>query len=124
MQTSQRIQAYIKENLYRNIKAGYFDSAYGYSLSYLSSNFSKYASMSFVDYVNNAKIEKAKQMLADPKTMVYEVATSLGFESQFYFSKVFKKVTGVSPTSWQNNINGKGESDAQGNHGERKTEGT
>lgn len=124
MQTIQKIQAYINENLSRKLTLGTVASVFGYSQSYLSSIFSKYASMSFVDYVNNAKIEKAKQMLADPKTMVYEVATSLGFESQFYFSKVFKKVAGVSPTSWQNNINGKGESDAQGNHGERKTEGT
>ena len=43
------------------------------------------------------KIAKAKTMLLEQDMKIYEVADKLGFESAFYFSKVFKKVTGVSP---------------------------
>lgn len=43
------------------------------------------------------KISRAKSMLLDQDLKVYEVADRLGFESAFYFSKVFKKVAGVSP---------------------------
>ena len=110
MQTVQRIQAYIDENVSKKLSLGAVASIFGYSQNYLSSLFSRYASMSFVDYVNKAKIEKAKLLLADPNALVYEVATSLGFESPFYFSKVFKRVTGISPTTYQNNLrNSKGE---------------
>ena len=105
MQTVQKIQNYIKENVGRKLSLGEVASIFGYSQNYLSALFSRYASMSFVDYVNSAKIEKAKTMLADPNALVYEVATSLGFDSPFYFSKVFKKVTGISPTQYQNSLN-------------------
>lgn len=109
MQTIQKVQAYIQENVSRRLTLGGVASIFGYSQNYLSSLFSRYASTSFVDYVNNAKIEKAKKLLADPNAMVYEVALQLGFESPFYFSKVFKKVTGMSPTTYQNNISPKGD---------------
>ena len=41
--------------------------------------------------------------MSDGNLKVYEVADMLGFESAFYFSKVFKKVEGVSPTEYLNN---------------------
>ena len=49
-------------------------------------------------------MERAKKMLSDPNAMVYEVATALGYDSPFYFSKVFKKIVGMSPTAYQNAI--------------------
>ena len=106
LQTVQRVQAYIDDNVSKKLSLGMVASIFGYSQNYLSSLFSRYASMSFVDYVNKAKVEKAKQLLADPNALVYEVASSLGFESPFYFSKVFKKETGLSPTVWQGRLKG------------------
>ncbi len=106
-QTVAKVQAYIKENVSKRLTLGEVASLFGYSQGYLSTLFTRYAGMSFIDYVNTAKIEKAKTLLSDPNTMVYEVAVSLGFESPFYFSKVFKKITGVSPTAWQDSVNRK-----------------
>ena len=104
LKTVQSVQAYIKNNITGNLDLGSVASIFGYSKNYLSSLFTKYAKVSFIDYVNNAKIERAKMMLSDPNAMVYEVATALGFDSPFYFSKVFKKITGTSPTAYQNSI--------------------
>ena len=109
LKTVQRIQAYINENITGNLDLGSVSSVFGYSRNYLSSLFTKYASTSFVDYVNSARMERAKKMLADPNALVYEVATALGYDSPFYFSKVFKKVTGMSPTAYQNRIREKSE---------------
>ena len=104
LKTVQSVQAYINNNITGNLDLGSVASIFGYSKNYLSSLFTKYAKVSFIDYVNNAKIERAKMMLSDPNAMVYEVATALGFDSPFYFSKVFKKITGTSPTAYQNSI--------------------
>lgn len=101
----QRVQAYIRENITGNLDLGSVASIFGYSKNYLSSLFTRYTSTSFIDYVNTAKMERAKKMLADPNAMVYEVATALGYDSPFYFSKVFKKVVGMSPTAYQNTVN-------------------
>lgn len=109
LQTIKKIQLYINDNVSRRLTLGEVSSLFGYSQSYLSSLFTRYAKINFVDYVNNAKIERAKVLLSDPNAMVYEVATNLGFESPFYFSKVFKKVTGVSPTTWQKSLKEKRE---------------
>ena len=105
LQTVQRVQAYIMENITGNLDLGSVASIFGYSKNYLSSLFTRYTSTSFIDYVNTAKMERAKKMLADPNAMVYEVATALGYDSPFYFSKVFKKVVGMSPTAYQNTVN-------------------
>ena len=103
-QTMQKIQAYIRENVTGNLDLASVASIFGYSKNYLSSLFTRYSSMSFVDYVNTAKIERAKILLANPNAMVYEVASELGYDSQFYFSKVFKKITGISPTTYQREL--------------------
>ena len=104
LKTVQKVQAYINNNITGNLDLGTVASIFGYSKNYLSSLFTKYTSTSFIDYVNNAKMERAKKMLSDPNAMVYEVATALGYDSPFYFSKVFKKITGMSPTAYQNAI--------------------
>lgn len=100
LQAISRIQAYINENITRRLSLGEIADLFGYSQGYLSSLFSKYAGINFVDYVTNARIAKAKELMATSDKKVYEVAQELGFESSFYFSKVFKKVTGMSPSEY------------------------
>lgn len=98
--TIARIQNYIKENITRRLTLGEVSGLFGYSEGYLSILFSKYANMSFVDYVTKEKVQKAKEMFSSGNAKVYETAEALGFESPFYFSKVFKKVAGVSPSEY------------------------
>lgn len=70
------------------------------SPGYLSALFKKTTGISVVDYVNQAKIEKAKEMIANGMRRVDEMASALGFENIYYFSKVFKKFTGLPPTEY------------------------
>ena len=55
-------------------------------------------------YVTETRIAAAKEMLEQGDLKVYEIAEKLGYESAFYFSKVFKKVTGLSPREYQQSI--------------------
>ena len=70
------------------------------SSGYLSALFKKTTGISVVDYVNQAKIDKAKEMMANGMRRVDEMAAALGFENIYYFSKVFKKFTGLPPTEY------------------------
>ena len=93
------INAHLKERLSLNEVAAVF----GISPNYLSQLFSKYNDVGFSEYINTCKIAESKRLLAEGNLKVYEAAEMLGFESAFYFSKVFKKVEGVSPTEYLNN---------------------
>ena len=67
------------------------------SPGYLSSLFTKYEGIHFIDYVNQVKINEAKKMLRTGNYKIYQVAYMLGYENSSYFSRIFKKVTGCAP---------------------------
>ena len=56
-----------------------------------------------ISYRNRLRVEKAKMLLSDGECSVSEISAMLGFESVYYFSRVFKKSVGVSPTVYQQN---------------------
>ncbi len=95
-----KVQQFILANLDRKLQLSEVSSVFGFSQNYLSSLFSRYAGCSFVKFTNNAKINMAKEMIASGDFKIYEISENLGFESSFYFSKVFKKVTGYSPREY------------------------
>jgi len=70
--------------------------------SYLGQIFRKETGSAFTDYVNALRIQEARRLLADPTLKVYEVAERVGFTDYHYFLKIFKKVTGKSPTDVRN----------------------
>ncbi len=92
------IAAHVREHLTLNDVA----NSFSISPNYLSQLFKKYNDMGFNEYVTYLKIQEAKKLLAEGNYKIYEIADMLSFESAFYFSKVFKKVEGISPTDHQN----------------------
>ena len=54
------------------------------------------------DFYNNLRNTKAIEMLSSPRFSIGEVSAELGFKNQFYFSRFFRKMNGVSPRQWRN----------------------
>ena len=54
-----------------------------------------------LQYINKLRIERAKQLLADAGLSVSECAETLGFTDVNYFSRLFRKFTGVSPSKYK-----------------------
>lgn len=96
------VKKYIAEHVRDRLTLNDVASSFSISPNYLSQLFKKYNDMGFNEYVTYLKIQEAKKLLAEGNYKIYEVADMLSFESAFYFSKVFKKVEGVSPTDHQN----------------------
>jgi two-component system, response regulator YesN len=69
--------------------------------SYLSQLFKKEMEVSFGDYLEKIRINNSKHLILDSTKSMSEVAESVGFSNQNYFTKVFKKVTGVSPLKYK-----------------------
>ncbi len=68
---------------------------------YISRMFKKELGTSFVDYLNDIRIEKAKELLKDVKYKSYEVASLVGIQDPHYFSRLFKKHSGISPSEYR-----------------------
>lgn len=94
------VKAYIQENLNKRLSLQEVAAVFNFSPNYLSQLFSKYAGEGFVEYITSARISAAKEMMATGELRIYEIAERLGFGSSFYFSKVFKKVEGLSPSEY------------------------
>lgn len=71
------------------------------SSSYLSRSFKEEMGKSFVEYITEVRMEKAKRLLADSDIRIYEVAEHAGYPVYAYFSRVFKKMYGQSPTAYR-----------------------
>lgn len=74
------------------------------SASYLGNSIKKYKKISYINLLNQIRIENAKKLLARPDTKSYEVAFLVGFNSSQYFSSCFKKNTGMSPGTYREQI--------------------
>lgn len=65
--------------------------------------FRRYTGLSPTGYRNQMRVRLACRLLKDPASTVSEIAWQLGFESLYYFSRVFRAETGKSPSTWRKN---------------------
>lgn len=72
----------------------------GMNYAYLSSLFKQYTGKSVTQYQNEKLIENAIELFKRENYNVAEVSEQLGFSNPFYFSRVFKKITGLSPSAY------------------------
>ncbi len=71
------------------------------SPAYFSSIFKKVTNISFVQYLNNVRVEESKYLLLNTDYSITDIAFSVGFEDQSYFCRVFRKVIGISPGQYK-----------------------
>lgn len=72
--------------------------------SYLYRIFKNETGVSVIDYITRCRIAKAEILLANSNLSIKDVAYSVGFNDQMYFSRVFKKLNGRTPTSFRERI--------------------
>ncbi|MDF2877989.1 MAG: response regulator receiver protein [Clostridia bacterium] len=73
----------------------------GISQTYLTRLLKQELGFSFIDYLTQVRLKKAVVLMQDPHIKVYEVAEMVGYTSQHYFSKVFKKAFNISPLDYK-----------------------
>lgn len=98
------VRRYITEHISERLSLNEVAAVFGISPNYLSQLFGKYNDTGFSEYVSTCKVNEAKRLLGEEHLKVYEVADRLGYDSAFYFSKVFKRIEGISPTDYLNRI--------------------
>lgn len=95
------IKDYINENYHEPITLNMIAENIYLSPSYISDLFKKQTGENITDYCAKVRIEKAKILLKDLQIKSYEIGEMVGYKDPAYFSKVFKKVVGVSPNEYR-----------------------
>lgn len=95
-------QNYIFTHLYEDITLSHLAEIVALNPSYLSSLFKKEVGISLGEYIQHAKIDESKSLMTYTKHSISEISTLLNFHDQSYFTKVFKKHTGISPKQFKN----------------------
>ena len=106
-----------KSNMLVDLAVKYIDKNYSADLSletvakevfitptYLSFLFKQCLGISFVDYLNKTRITKSCELLKDLRMKTYEISSSVGYKDEKYFSFVFKKYMGITPTQYREQL--------------------
>ena len=91
---------YIVENYNMDLRLKDVAEAVAISPQYFSKIFKKELGVNFIDYLTSVRIEKAKEMLKDGSLSIKEICYEIGYNDPNYFSRLFKKIEGVSPTEF------------------------
>lgn len=95
---------YIENHFHQDLTLEDLSAHVGLSKSYLSSTFKKVCGESFIEYLIRVRIQKAETMLRQTDLKIYQVAESVGFQDPKYFTKLFKKMTGISPNQYKDKV--------------------
>lgn len=98
---------YVKRYIYKhyadaNLSVSSIANHLQLSPSYLSAIFSQYASENIKSLISNYRIKRACELMEDPALKLTDICDAIGFDDPHYFSKVFKKNVGITPTEYRN----------------------
>lgn len=97
----ESIRKYLEENYTGKLRIRDVARKFYVSVSFLSHNFKRELNVSFTDYINAFRVNKAKEMLSDTRLSVSEIAMMTGFGSISQFNRVFLAETGMSAKKYR-----------------------
>lgn len=95
---------FIEENYIKNLSLEEVARYINMNSSYFSNIFKKETGMYFSDFIQKIRVEKSKSFLIHPQLKIYEIAEKVGFTDEKYYFKIFKKLTGITPTQYRNGL--------------------
>lgn len=96
-----QITKYLEENYMHDIALGDVASTLNYSDAYFCKVFKQCFGVSFVMYLAQLRVRKAKEMLADITINIKEISGMVGYQDPNYFTKVFKRMEDVTPSEYR-----------------------
>lgn len=95
-----KVKQYILDNMERHVMLREIANHVAISPGYLSTIFKKELNQNLMDYINMVKTERACAMLREERYRIFEISYMLGFENAYYFTRVFHRYTGLSPSDY------------------------
>lgn len=98
------VKQLIAEHIYEPFSVSALCATLGYSKSYLSKIFRLQSGSTIADYAREKKIERAKELIREGIYNFTEISDRLAFDNPQYFSRVFKRMTGLTPTEFRRSL--------------------
>ena len=92
---------YMRERLNQSLRVPKLASMVGVSQSHFFALFKKQTGLAPMDFFTRMRMRRACELLESTRLSVKEIAAALGYDDQFYFSRVFKSVNRVSPSEYR-----------------------
>jgi AraC-like DNA-binding protein len=99
-----KAREFIAANHAEDLSLGAVAAAVHMSTFYFCKQFKKATGLSFTSYLGRVRVEKAKELLLNPHARISEVAYEVGFQSLTHFNRVFRKLTGQSPSAYREGL--------------------
>jgi AraC-like DNA-binding protein len=96
----ENAKRYLEANYHRHISLEDVAGELKVSSFHLSRVFSRESGYSLIEYLNELRMRKALELLSEGRTIISEIAEQTGFSSRHYFTKVFKRRFGASPSKY------------------------
>lgn len=96
-----KIKDYIGDHLSEDLSLARLSEVVYFNPSYLSRFFKNTTGINLIDYITEAKMQMAKELLEDQSIKIHEIASMIGIESAAYFARFFKKNTGMTPQEYR-----------------------
>lgn len=100
-EVTKNVASYIRHHLSDAIKTEDIAASLFMSRSHLSTRFKKETGMNLTEYIHYIKISEAKHLLIHTDKSLLMIGNYLGYSSQSHFTKIFKKLTGISPIEYR-----------------------
>ena len=99
---TEALKQYLEIHAEETVRIGDLCDEFGYSRSFLSRRFLEKTGSTLGDYALACKIDRAKQLIRESRLNFAQISARLSFENPQYFSRVFKRRTGMTPTEFKN----------------------
>ena len=96
-----QITTYADEHFEENLTLDYISHKFGISVTYFCKIFKRIMGMTFVEYLTDRRIKEAMRLIRHTDLPNYAIAQRIGFQNPEYFSKTFKKLTGITPKEYK-----------------------
>lgn len=97
----EKARQYVLDNVDKRIMLQDVADHICISPGYLSALFKKQYDQTLVEFINEQKCRRASELIRQGQYRIYEISYMLGFENAYYFTRVFKRYLGMTPTEYQ-----------------------
>lgn len=101
---NSKVVDFLEENYHRDLSLEELANQFGVSIYQVGRLIKEVTNSTFSEYLTHLRIERAKELLKERRLTVKEISWEVGFNSQHYFSRVFKKYVGLTPSEYERGV--------------------